>query len=476
MQGGGVLGKTLPPFFSTAHATSLPFMRTFHMRHRWSLCSTASVTTLFALACASAAPLSVSDIQLDGMKITIQSAKQTVEIAPLKVEQGKFVTVPYAGDPSWSDGTRLPGMGWSFGRLKPGSLKACLEADPTVALVEGKDYLVDKGWGTVGSLSGGKCEGAMVRFEYEHTLTRLDLVEQAADGSISVKTGKPHISRPILPAVTPGSTPLMGVYLPSYAASLTMDNINIIDASYSGIPPVTGTEHLAGVKAKLAAGKPVTIAFLGDSISAQGEGDFKDRKGNFVDRFTAHMTSAFPKAKVVVTSREKTVPASDGQIVIVKAGVPGDTSSMGLARIETDVLAHKPDAVVIMFGVNDENGKIGKNSVSVSDYKRNLETMADLIRAAGGATLIMTTSMKNRNWTATAGNLDEYAAAARTVAKEKNACLVDNFAAWELLPKLGYNYMIYLGTCINHPIDLAHQLFVEGLKSAFNFKQHGKDL
>src|SRR6185503_17521387 len=38
---------------------------------------------------------------------------------------------------------------------------------------------------------------------------------------------------------------------------------------------------------------------------------------------------------------------------VINAGIPGNTSRQGLARLEKDVLSHKPAAVVVLFGTND---------------------------------------------------------------------------------------------------------------------------
>jgi lysophospholipase L1-like esterase len=41
------------------------------------------------------------------------------------------------------------------------------------------------------------------------------------------------------------------------------------------------------------------------------------------------------------------------EMPFVNAGVPGDTMTAGLARIERDVLAHRPRQAVVEFGGND---------------------------------------------------------------------------------------------------------------------------
>lgn len=40
---------------------------------------------------------------------------------------------------------------------------------------------------------------------------------------------------------------------------------------------------------------------------------------------------------------------------LINSGVSGNTSTQGLERIEKDVLIHKPDIVLINFGMNDKS-------------------------------------------------------------------------------------------------------------------------
>jgi lysophospholipase L1-like esterase len=415
-----------------------------------------------------AAPLTPDDVKLDGMKVTIVPGKQTLDIEPLVVEKAEANVDLKAGKPGWNGPVFLPNVAWVFRAMTPGSLVVTADGKPDAKLVEGKDYLLDPDWATLGAPEGGEYAGKKVHCAYTWTASRFDLVEQTADGKVALKKGVTDAKgEPHLPEFTPGSTPILSVYLAPCTSKLTMANINLIDLKTAMEPPVSGTETLKALKDKLASGKGVTIAFLGDSITAQMPKDFRDGKGSFVDRFAKYMETKYPDSKVVVTPMGTVVPPADKQIVIVKAGVGGDDTPRALKRMDKDVLAHKPDAVVVMLGVNDENGRPGKNGVPVPAYKKNLETIVDKIQAAGGTIILMTTSMKNLGWIGCAGNLNEYAAAAREVAAAKKTCLVDNFKSWELLPKRGYNYMVFLGTCINHPVDLGHELFFQNLKAAF---------
>ncbi len=417
---------------------------------------------------AGAARLELGDVRPDGMKLSIRPYGVALNIEAPAVRHYSAYGELKEGQPGWRGPLLLPRTAWTFRALRPGSLVVTQADDPAVALIEGKDYALDPDWGAVAAVEGSDYpSGTQVHFEYEYTLSRLDLVERRPDGSIALVKGQPDMGQPHLPEPTPGSTPLLSVYLPPNTRALTMENVNLIDPDARAVPPVSGTQHIRRVSQKLASGEPVTIVFFGDSITAQRPRDFRDGRGSFVDRFTQYLRDRFPGRDVVVTPCEEKVASEAGRIVILKAGVGGDDTPRALRRIRADVLDHDPDAVVVMFGVNDENGRGGVNNVPPLEYRKNMEEIVDRCRAAGAEIILMTTSMKNRDWVGTVGNLDEYSAVVREVAREKATCLVDNYHAWVDLPKVGYNYMIYLGTCINHPVDLGHELFFQGLKAAF---------
>lgn len=121
------------------------------------------------------------------------------------------------------------------------------------------------------------------------------------------------------------------------------------------------------------------LAFLGDSITAGG-GDH-----GYYCRLVIHGLK-----------RHGVDPAP-----AVFAGIPGNTSADMLARLERDVLAHKPDWVILAAGVNDiwhgdPTVKIGVfqpkpgMGVGLEDYRKNVTTIADR-SAAAGAKLVLTT-------------------------------------------------------------------------------------
>ncbi len=430
--------------------------------------TTMAMVTVAGLAAAAwGAVLTPADVKLEGMKLTIMPLHESVMIASLPVTHGRWDGELKAGPLSYDGPVMLPGVAWVSGALRPKSLVVTPADKPQVKLVEGADYAVDWDLWSVAGLPGSPYAGRKCHFEYDYTKTRLDLMERTAAGKVVLKKGVEDKCEPQLPEADAGATPLLSVYLPPNTMKLTMENINLIDPAYKGVPPVANRAVLQTARDKMAAGKPVTIVFLGDSITAQTAADFRDGKGSYVDRFVKWLEIMYPQSKVVVTPKDKVVQAADRQIVVVKAGVGGDDTPRALQRFAADVTAHRPDVVSIMLGVNDNNRGQSGNSVPPAAYKKNLETMVDKAQASGAAVILMTPSMKNLKWTATVGNMGDYAAAMRQVAQAKHCCLVDNYRGWQDAGRQGLNYMVLLGTCLNHPIDRGHQIFFKGLVAAF---------
>ena len=143
--------------------------------------------------------------------------------------------------------------------------------------------------------------------------------------------------------------------------------------------------------------------------------------------------------------------AKDTQVI--NAGVPGNTTQSARARFTRDVLAHKPDIVIIQFGINDASVNVWKNppatepSVSQVDFAANLSYFVLEARRRGVRPILMTPNPMR--WTPELKGLygkppyapDEpdgfnvvlktYAEAARQVAKKTDTPVVDVYALFQ---------------------------------------------
>ena len=123
-------------------------------------------------------------------------------------------------------------------------------------------------------------------------------------------------------------------------------------------------------------------------------------------------------------------------------GIGGQTTADALPRMEADVLAWKPDLVLICFGMNDHViiDASGRTKVSEAQLAANLSEMVMWVREIGAMPVLMTPNAvmeeyyftrHPREWYAAAGGangqLARYCAVIRGVANAQDVPLVDLF-------------------------------------------------
>jgi lysophospholipase L1-like esterase len=150
-----------------------------------------------------------------------------------------------------------------------------------------------------------------------------------------------------------------------------------------------------------------TIVFLGDSITQQGAGP------------TGYVT-------LFRETLEKTRPNSG--IKVIGAGIGGHKVPDLEARLDKDVLAHKPNVVVIYIGINDVwHSKNGKGTPP-DKYEAGLRNLITRCTAAGARVVLSTPSVIGEKHDGT-NELDkmltEYADITRKVATETETTLLD---------------------------------------------------
>ena len=100
------------------------------------------------------------------------------------------------------------------------------------------------------------------------------------------------------------------------------------------------------------------------------------------------------------------------QIRMINAGISGNTTSQGIARMEKDVIAHKPRLVVVMYGMND----VVRTEPQV--FRENLRTIVGRCRASGAAVVLCTPNSVYANEPRPMARLAQFAQIVREVAKE----------------------------------------------------------
>jgi len=154
-----------------------------------------------------------------------------------------------------------------------------------------------------------------------------------------------------------------------------------------------------------------TIVFLGDSVTF----------GYGVDSETE---SFFARIDKIMKS------GIYGNVRVINAGVNGDGVNNALQRLSTDVIDHKPDIVVIAFGLNDCQNK----SMTTEKFGNNINLMIDVIPK--NAEVILATSntfMETGQplWRNLNISFSPYMKEIRKIARERKLSLIDVNAAWQ---------------------------------------------
>jgi len=143
------------------------------------------------------------------------------------------------------------------------------------------------------------------------------------------------------------------------------------------------------------------IAFLGNSITAAGK-----RPGGYCQL-------------VLSALKDQGIEATP-----VFAGIGGHKSNQMLARLEKDVLRHKPDWMTLSCGVNDVWH--GPRGVDLKSYKKNITEIVKHAQAAGVKVVLLTSTMIREDQSNDLNQkLMPYNEFIKELAKEKKCLLAD---------------------------------------------------
>jgi lysophospholipase L1-like esterase len=108
-------------------------------------------------------------------------------------------------------------------------------------------------------------------------------------------------------------------------------------------------------------------------------------------------------------------------VTMINAGISGHTTVNALARIDRDVLAHKPDVVTVMFGLND------MTRVSLGDYKANLKAIVEKCRGIGAEVVLATPNNVIDTSSRPTEKLIKYCDVVREVGRELGVPICDTY-------------------------------------------------
>lgn len=216
-------------------------------------------------------------------------------------------------------------------------------------------------------------------------------------------------------------------------------------------------------KAKDSKIEPVLIVAFGDSVTMGATAlETFDFEAVYHNRLKRLLEKRYPKTVFSV----------------INAGVGGETAAVSLSRLDRDVIRHRPDLVLVGFGLNDAGGggvaglekfrfllrKIIKKIQSKTDAEIVLLTpnfmntsdntnVADAHRKQG----LPTKFAKCQN----AGVPALYAETICCIGQEFNIPVADVYREWETLSACGMDTNLLLANGLNHPIPEAHRIPAE---------------
>lgn len=190
------------------------------------------------------------------------------------------------------------------------------------------------------------------------------------------------------------------------------------------------------------------LAFLGDSITAQGAGS----PGGYV--------------RLVIKGLE----VAGQKVEMIPAGVGGNTSKDMLARLNDSVLKKKPTWMTLSCGVNDVWH--GKTGVELEPYKANIRSIVDQAQANGIKVVLLTSTMIGEDQpNANNQKLIAYNKFLHQLAKEENLPLADlnadmQAAVKERAGKVKGNTLTVDGVHMN---AVGNQMMAAGILKAIGF-------
>ncbi len=207
---------------------------------------------------------------------------------------------------------------------------------------------------------------------------------------------------------------------------------------------------------------PVTIAFLGDSVT-QGcfECWFDEKKGFFGS--TQPEESYASKLRSILQ-----LLCPNAQLNIVNAGIGGDSAAGGLLRFDRDVAPYQPDLVVIAFALNDS----AAGPEGIGAYREALSGLFSKVRELGAECILLTPNAMNDYISPylreiklreaaelfMGSCLEDYVNAARETAAQAGVPVCDVYAKWQTLRQTGVDTTELLANRLNHPVRPMHWL------------------
>lgn len=192
---------------------------------------------------------------------------------------------------------------------------------------------------------------------------------------------------------------------------------------------------------KMKSGLPVTIAAIGDSLTA----GWMVRKG-YIEYFREMILRQYPLCSLKMVNR----------------GSPGDTADNGLYRLKWCLTEHKPDCVFIQYAINDAS--LG---FTTGQFREYVQGMIQQIREAGDSDIVLITSSyigDNRD----SAYIEEFYRQLAELGDEYRLPVALVHKYWKQMIDAGeVDFLSLVQFDMVHPTELGYRLMAEAVMQLF---------
>ncbi len=200
---------------------------------------------------------------------------------------------------------------------------------------------------------------------------------------------------------------------------------------------------------------PINIVFFGDSITHGSVNGYRDYENVY-----------WNVLKKMLNSFRDLIPVN-----VIDAGIGGTTATESLNRIDSQVLSHNADLIVVCFGLNDINDSLEQFLNSLKRIFLKCQPHADVIYmtpnmfntyVADDTPQELIEQACNLSEFQNSGKMDMYMDKARELAYSVGVRVCDCYGKWKTLSG-SEDTTLLLANRTNHPIPEMHKLFAQSL-------------
>lgn len=215
---------------------------------------------------------------------------------------------------------------------------------------------------------------------------------------------------------------------------------------WTGPLPEFREDVLPKTVAKLRSRSPLSIVLLGDSIStgcnASGWADCSPWQPPYQDLLVEHLRRVYST-----------------EVTLTNLAVGGTSTPWGIGRIP-DVIAARPDLVILAFGMNDSTGR------PAAEYQANIQSMIQSTRESlpEAEFILVATMLGNADWILLKQELFPQYRSALQELTGPGIALADMTSVWTELLKRKRDADL-TGNGVNHPNDFGHRIYAQMLST-----------